>query len=83
MRLVGWPTKYSEEEGLLPIDLQDVDFHGTPEELRALAEFLEKAADKLAEAEKAKQDLNVGIDFGDSKPNPKTGIWVNVVYHAA
>ncbi len=56
MRLVGWPTGYSEEEGLLPIDLQDIDFHGTPEELRALADFLKRAADKLAKAEKEKQD---------------------------
>lgn len=83
MRLVGWPTNYKSEEELLPIDLQDVDLHASPEELVALIAFLEKAVGELTTAKKEKLDLNVGVDFGDDKPGAETGIWLNVVHHNA
>lgn len=83
MRIVGWPSNFDKEEGLSPIDLQDVDFLANPDELRALAKFLEQAADKVSQASQENKKLNIGIDFSDSKTNPQTGIWINVVHDAA
>lgn len=33
MRIVGWPSVWKEEEGLLPVDVQDIDIHLSTEEL--------------------------------------------------
>jgi hypothetical protein len=79
MRLTGWPTKWNREEGLLAVDMQDVDIHGTPEELRALADFLVRAAGEAARARDERREYRSAVDFPDDKPNPQTPICVEVV----
>ena len=79
MRLTGWPTNWNREEGLLPVDIQDVDIHGTPEELRVLAEFLVRAADAASRARAEGREYRNGLDFPDEKPNPATPICIEVV----
>lgn len=82
MRLVAWPSTWKEEEGLLPIDVQEIDLIGTPDEIRSIAAFLVDAASQL-EASSADCDaFEIGIDLGDSKPNPQTAVYVNVVRRA-
>ena len=71
MRLVGWPTKWDPEEGLLPVEIQDVDIHASVEELKQLAALFSAAATKASGSE-------LSDDFGDSKPDPKTGIGFTV-----
>jgi hypothetical protein len=71
MRLVGWPTEWNPEEGLLPVEIQDVNFYASAEELKQLASlFLAAAAQADGSA--------VSNEFSDSKPNPKTGIGVTI-----
>lgn len=74
MRLTCYPTAFDDEEGLLPIEAQDLQATASPDELRALAGFLREAAAAI--------DLHPGSkayqEFGDSKPNPQTGIGVMV-----
>jgi hypothetical protein len=82
MRFVGWPTKFNTEDGLVPIDVQDIDLYASANEIRTLASFLMGAADQLEHAELKNEELNVGIDFGDSKSDAQTGIWINIVRHA-
>lgn len=74
MRIVGWPSEWKEEEGLLPIEVQDIDLHLSNEELAKLANFLLAASQSTTTS--TPQELS--IDFGDSKENPKTGISVTV-----
>lgn len=83
MRLIGWPTLFDKEQGLLPIDLQDVDVVATSEELRVLAKFLEQAADKISQTKQGDVVKSIGIDFSDSKENSQTAIWINVVQDLA
>ena len=40
MRIVGWPTVWKEEEGLLPVEVQDIDIHLNTEELTQLVTYL-------------------------------------------
>jgi len=79
MRLIGWPSEPDVDGGILPVDLVDVDFDGTPQELREIGEFLLRAAAELEVAEQNNSALNIGIDLGNSDPDAKVGIWVNVV----
>lgn len=74
MRLVGLPTEWKLEEGLLPLDVQDVDIHATPDELQRLADFFGAAAASAATAESSE----LSLEFADSKPDAQTGIWVTV-----
>ncbi len=74
MRVIALPTTWSEEEGLQPIDVQDIDVIVTSSELEALADFFGRAAKTLRESGLAEASK----EFGDSKPNPQTGIWLNV-----
>lgn len=66
---------------ILPVNLADLDFHGAPRELRAIGEFLIKAATELEAAGHKDDALNVGIDLRNSNPDPKVGLRVNVVRH--
>jgi len=74
MRIIGLPTTWSEEDGLQPIDVQDIDVIVTSSELDALANFFVRAAKTLRESGPAEASK----EFLDSKLNPKTGIWLNV-----
>ncbi len=74
MRLTCYPTKLDEDEGLLPIEAQDLQITASPEELRTLAAFLSEAATVL----ELQPDSKPYQAFGDSKPNPQTGIGVLV-----
>jgi len=74
MRVIALPTTWSEEEGLQPIDVQDIDVIVTSSELDALAGFFARAAKTLRESGPAEASK----EFSDSKPNPQTGIWLNI-----
>ena len=75
MRVIGLPTKWDEDKGLLPVDIQDVDIHGTTaEELEELASFFASAAKQFREPGFA----DTSTELKDSKPNPKTGICFTV-----
>ena len=76
MRLVGWPEKWNEEEGLLPVYLTDIDFHASPENLRALARFFESAAEEVEKAMREQTAARIEIDFPN--PNPRAGIPLTV-----
>jgi hypothetical protein len=51
MRIVGWPEEPDADGCILPVTIVEVDFQGTPEELRAIGEFLLRAAAELDLAE--------------------------------
>ena len=74
MRIVALPTKWNEAEGLVPIDAQDIDVYATATELDALAGLIARAAQTMRETGRC----DVSLDFGDSKPNAQTGIWVTI-----
>ena len=75
MKLVGYPTEWNEEEGLLPIDVQDVQFIASVEELNLLSDFFKECAELQARGNLEPQS----IELGDSKPSPKTGISIIVM----
>jgi len=81
MRITGWPLHADSDSCILPVNLADVDFHGTPQELRKIADFLLGAATQLEVATQSDVALNVGIDLDNSNPHPEVGLWVNVVRH--
>lgn len=81
MRIIGWPEEPDVDGGILPVTIVDVDFHGTPEELRLIGEFLLSAAGKLEIAQANNSELHVGVDLGNSNPSAEVGVSVNVVRH--
>ena len=81
MRIVGWPEESDEEGAILPVTLADVDFQGTPEELRAIGEFLLKSAVDLGIAQAENLPLNQSLGLGNSNPNAEVGLFVSVVRH--
>lgn len=76
MRIVGWPEKCDEDGAILPVTIVAVDFQGTPEEMRAIGEFLLKAAVELDIAQARNLPLHVGIYLGNSNPHAEVGIMV-------
>lgn len=74
MRITILPTEWDEHNGLVPIDAQDIDIRATREELQQLAQFLSNCAQK-ANHPSFDEDT---IQFGDSKPKPKTGISLTI-----
>lgn len=81
MRIVGWPEEPDADGGILPVTIVDVDFHGTPEELRATGQFLLKAAAELDLAESNNSALHISVDLGNSNPRAEVGLSINVVRH--
>jgi hypothetical protein len=77
MRIIGWPEEPDEDGGILPVTIVDVDFQGTSEELRAIGEFLLKAATDLEIAQASNLPLHVSIDLRNSNPDAAVGISVN------
>lgn len=82
MRIVGWPEESDPKGGILPLSIADVDLHGTPDELRVIANFLLKAASELELAQANNSELSVGIEIGNSNPTAGVGVWFNVVRQA-
>lgn len=82
MRIVGWPEEPDADGCVLPVTIVDVDFHGTPKELRAIGEFLLKAAAELDLAKSSNSALHVGVQLGNSNPCAGVGLSVNIVRHA-
>jgi hypothetical protein len=82
MRIVGWPEEPDSHGGILPVTIVDVDFHGTPEELRAVGEFLLKAAAELDLVRTSNSAFQAGVELGNSNPDAGVGLSVNVVRHA-
>jgi hypothetical protein len=81
MRIVGWPEEPDADGCILPVTIAGVDFHGTPEELRAISEFLLKAAIELDLAKSSNSALNVGVELRNCNPCAGVGLLVNVVRH--
>jgi len=81
MRIIGWPEEPDEDGAILPVTIVDVDFHGTGDELRAIGEFLLKAAAELDIAVAKNLPLHIGVDLGNSNPNAEIGISVSAVRH--
>lgn len=81
MRITGWPLHADSDGCILPVNLVDVDFHGTPQERRKIAEFLLSAAIELEVATQNDVALDVGIDLENSNRHPEVGLWANVVRH--
>ena len=81
MRIIGWPEEPVEDGAIFPVTVVDVDFHGTPEELRAIGEFLLKAAAELDVAQDGNLSLHVGINLRNSNPDAQVGVSVNAVRH--
>jgi hypothetical protein len=79
MRILGWPEETDSDGAILPVNIVDVDFHGTADELRLIAHFLLKAATELDHAQANNLELNIGIDLDNSNPDARVGIWVNVI----
>jgi hypothetical protein len=79
MRIVGWPEQPDAEGGVLPVTIADVDFHGSSDELRLIANFLLKAASELDLAQANNLELDVGVELGNSNPAAAVGLWVNVL----
>jgi hypothetical protein len=79
MRIVGWPEDPDADGGIFPVSIADVDFHGTPEEIRSIAALLLRAADELDRAQANNLELNVGVELENSNSEAGVGIWVNVV----
>jgi len=82
MRIVGWPEESDLDGAILPVAIADVDFLGTPEELRTISRFLLKAAAELDIAQSTNTALRVGVELGNSNPTAKVGLWINVVRQA-
>ena len=74
MRVIALPTTWGKEEGLQAIDIQDIDIIVTSSELEALADFFARAVKTLRES----GPTEASKEFADSKPNPQTGIWLNI-----
>ncbi|RZJ84351.1 MAG: hypothetical protein EOO64_04075 [Massilia sp.] len=81
MRMIGWPEEPDADGGILPVTIVDVDFQGTPEELRTIGEFLLKAAAELDLADANNSTLYLSVDLGNSNPRAEVGLHVNVVRH--
>ncbi len=71
MRVIGYPTEFKKEEGLQPIDIQDIQIQASIDELVELSTFLNECIHKF----KGGQLESRSIELGDSKPNPQTGIY--------
>jgi len=81
MPITRWPLNADSDGCILPVNLADVDFHGTPQELRKIAEFLLGVADKLDVATQNDVAFNAGIDLENSIPHPEVRLRMNVVRH--
>ena len=79
MRILGWPERPDADSAILPVTIVDVDFHGTPEELRLIANFLLTAAAELDHAQASDSELSIGVELGNSNPAAGVPVWVNVV----
>lgn len=79
MRIIGFPEEPDEDGGILPITIVGLTFHGTPEELRTVGEFLLKAAAEFDLAQASNLPLNLSIDLGNSNPHAEVGILVSAV----
>lgn len=77
MQLTGYPREFKEKEGLLPIEVQDLQISGSHEELERLAKFLLECSNKM----KIDSTVNDSIELIDSRPNAKTGVWIQVLSH--
>jgi hypothetical protein len=82
MRIVGLPEESDLGGSILPVTIADVDFDGTPEELRTLSDFFLKAAAQVDVAQATNSALRIGVELGNSSPTAKVGLWVKVVRQA-
>ncbi len=70
MRVLGYPTEWDAEEGLVPVSLADVQLHGSAEEYEALsAYFLECAA-----SIRSGRELSASHYLSNDDPASNTGL---------
>lgn len=74
MRIYGYQSDWDEEKGVVPIDLQDVSFYASADELQRLSELFKNAAMRAREL----KTIDLSANFDDSKPNAKTEIGISV-----
>lgn len=74
VRIYGYQSYCDEAEGVVPIDLQDVSFYASANELQRLSELFKDAALKAREL----QTIELSVSFDDSKPNAQTQIGISV-----
>lgn len=79
MKLVGWPSYWNKEDGISPVDIQEIDFQGSPEELTQISNFLIDAAFKLSHAIDNKKSLDLELQLSDSKNKSQLPISISVV----
>ena len=82
MKLVGWPSYWKKEEGIIPLDIQEIDFQGSPEELIEISNFLRVAADQLSVSIDSQRDLDIDLQLSDSKDEVKLPISISVVHRS-
>lgn len=75
MELTGYKREFSPSEGLLPIEIQDLQIIADEAELEALAEFFQSCAKKL----KNEKVVNETVQLPDSRPDPQTPVWLQVL----
>ncbi len=75
MELTGYKRDFSPGEGLLPIEIQDLQITANAAELEELAEFLHSCAKKL----KKEKVVNESVQLPDSRPDPQTPVWLQVL----
>ena len=73
MKIIGYPTEWNEEEGLLPIEIQDIQIYANEKELKQIAALFDQSAKEY------KINNKQSLELKDSKTNPKTGINIMVV----
>ena len=79
MRIVGWMENWDKETGLEPAYLSDIDFHASAEELRALAQFFQAAAEEVANAMEKQTQSQVEITFPNPDPGSGLPLTVSVI----
>ena len=75
MKVAGFPTEWDEQEGLQLIDIQDLQIEANSEDLDRLSIFLKECSESHKNGSLGPRSVH----FGDSKPNPKTGITITVL----
>jgi hypothetical protein len=74
MHLTCYPTVWDESKGLVPVAIQELQIVASPDELKALARFLDQSARALA----SEPESQCRESFPDSKPGVQSAVSVSV-----
>jgi len=70
MKVLGYPTEWDAQQGLVPLGLSDVQLNGTAEEYEALSAFFREYAENLRSGSK----LSASHTLGNDDPAATTGV---------